>query len=67
MTTSSYMPNDDAGKADLLDHLAATLPKYTALLSLSDTDLATRQADAASFRYTLHTMNDMQSLSLIHI
>ena len=61
MTTSSYMPNDDAGKADLLDHLAATLPKYAALLGLSDADIATRQADAASFRYTLHTMNDMQS------
>ena len=66
MTTSSYMPNDDAGKADLLDHLAATLPKYAALLGLSDADLATRQADAASFRYTVHTMNDMQLFSCRH-
>ena len=61
MTTSYYMPTDDAGKADFLDHLAATLPKYAALLEISEADIATLQADAASFRYTLHTLNDMQA------
>jgi len=66
MTTSSYMPNDDGGKADLLDHLAATLPKYAALLEISDADIAILQADAASFRYALHTMNEMQLFSCRH-
>ncbi|MEY3788007.1 MAG: hypothetical protein RIQ94_1735 [Pseudomonadota bacterium] len=31
MTTSSYMPSTDNGKADLLDHLADTLPTYAAV------------------------------------
>ena len=61
MTASYYLPTDDAGKADFLDHLAATLPKYAGLLEISDADIATLQADAASFRYTLHTLNDMQA------
>ena len=26
MTTNYFMPTTDSGKADLLDHLAATLP-----------------------------------------
>ena len=61
MATLSYMPNDDGGKADLLDHIAATAPRYTEILGLSPDDLAERQADADAFRYTLHAMNDMQA------
>ena len=61
MATSSYMPNTDSGKADLLDHLAATLPHYAALLEVSAADLASLKADADSFRYTLHTQIDMQA------
>ncbi len=30
MHTSSYMPTDDSGKADLLEHLAVALPKLEA-------------------------------------
>ena len=40
MTTTPFMPNTDNGKADLLDHLANTLPSYAGLLSLSAESLA---------------------------
>ena len=36
MTASYNLPTGDAGKAAFLDHLAATLPKYAALLGLSE-------------------------------
>ena len=67
MTASYYLPTDDAGKADFLDHLAATLPKYAGLLEISDADIATLQADAASFRYTLHTLShpELQKLKTL--
>ena len=61
MPTSSYMPKDDSGKADLLDHVAATLPKYAALLEISPEDLASLQADAVAFRYALNLHNYAQS------
>jgi len=61
MPTSYFLPSDDGGKADLLDHLAATLPKYADLFTLSAEALAIRQADAFAFRYALHTANDMQA------
>jgi len=61
MPTSSYMPKDDSGKADLLDHVAATLPKYAALLEISAEDLASLQADAVAFRYGLNLHNYAQS------
>ena len=38
MTTSPYMPNNDDDRADLLEHLAATLPTYAALLEISAQD-----------------------------
>ncbi|MCX7101093.1 MAG: hypothetical protein NTX38_06265 [Methylobacter sp.] len=61
MTTNSFMPNNDGSRADLLDHLSATLPHYAELLSISADELNTLKADAACFRYTLQTMYDMQS------
>ena len=61
MTAIYYLPTDDTGKADFLDHLAATLPKYAGLLEISEADIATLKADAASFRYTLHTLNNMHA------
>ena len=57
MPTSSYMPKDDGGKADLLDHVAATLPKYADLLNVSAEDLAFHQDDAVAFRYGLDVHN----------
>ena len=52
MTTNSYMPNTDNDKADLLDHLAHTLPQYAALLDISPKTIATVTTDASDFRYT---------------
>ena len=63
MTTSSYLPNDDSGKADLLEHLAATLPKYAELLGIKPEYIATLQADAIAFRRALHEQGDWQSFS----
>ena len=61
MTTNYFMPTTDNGKADLLDHLAATLPHYAVLLDVSAADLASLGADAPAFRYALQAMNDMQA------
>jgi hypothetical protein len=63
MTTSSYMPSSDNGKADLLEHLATSLPSYAASFTISDEDLARLKADAVAFRYTLLTMGGMQACS----
>ena len=61
MTTNYFMPTTDNGKADLLEHLAATLPRYATLLDVSDADLAALKADADGFRYTLHAQVDIQA------
>ena len=63
MATNSYMPTNDSGKADLLDHLATTLPHYAVLLDISEADLASLKADADSFRYALHTQIAAQAYS----
>ena len=61
MPTSSFMLKDDSSKADLLDHVAATLPKYTGTLEISADDLTSLQADAVSFRYALNILSRAQS------
>ena len=60
MTTSSYMPSTDNDNADLLDHLADTLPTYASLLMISDEDVASLKTDALAFRYGLLTLAEMQ-------
>jgi hypothetical protein len=60
MTTSSYMPSTDNGKADLLDHLTYTLPTYASLLMISDEDVASLKTDALAFRYGLLTLAEIQ-------
>ena len=59
MTTNYFMPSTDSGKADLLDHLSSTLPRYAALLDVSTVDIAALKADADAFRYTLHAQTDV--------
>jgi len=61
MPTSSYMPKDDNGKADLLDHVAATLPKYAALLDVTADEMTSHQADAISYRYTQNGLSRAES------
>jgi hypothetical protein len=63
MTSNSFMPNTDGGKANLLDHVASNLPHYAALLAVTNDDLASFQADALAFRYTLKSLTDMQAYS----
>jgi hypothetical protein len=63
MPTSPYMPHDDAGKAELLEHLAAILPKYAELLDVKPEDIATLQADAVNFRFALQEQGDWQSFA----
>jgi hypothetical protein len=65
MTTSSYMPGTDNVKADLLDHLANTLPTYASLLMISDEDVASLKTDALAFRYSLLTLGEIQASSQI--
>ncbi len=61
MTSNTFMPNTDSGKADMLEHAASTLPHYAALLEVTNEDLASLQADALAFRYTLKCFGDMQA------
>ena len=63
MPTSSFTPKDNSSKAELLVHVAATLPKYTGTLEISEEDLASLQADAVGFRYALNGLSRMQSYS----
>jgi hypothetical protein len=63
MPTLPYMPHDDAGKAELLEHLAAIMPKYAELLEIKPEDIATLQADAFNFRLALQEQGDWQSFA----
>jgi len=53
MTKNYYLPSDDSGKADLLEHFAAKLPQYAETLEVSAADLASAQADAAAWKPVL--------------
>jgi len=63
MTSTSFMPPDDYGKADLIEHLAATLPKYNGILKPPPELLTQVSADALAFRFTLHTSDDSGAFS----
>ena len=49
MTTNYFMPTNDSGKADLLDHFSSALPRYAAALDVSAVDLVALKADADAF------------------
>ena len=61
MTSNSFMPTTDGGKANLLDHAATTLPHYAAILEVTNEDLTSLQADALAFRYILKSLGDIQA------
>ena len=46
MTRNYYLPQDESGRAQLLEHLAHHLPAYIDTLELSDTDLEELRAAA---------------------
>ena len=39
MSTITFMPSTDSGKADLLNHLSTALPQYATLLNMTADDL----------------------------
>jgi len=63
MTTTTFMPVTDGGKANLLDHLSTALLPYSTVLNIAPEDIASLSADAQSFRYTLQSASDMQAYS----
>jgi hypothetical protein len=63
MSTLPYMPTTDDDKADLLEHIAATLPRYAELLMISPQDVEALKADAVCFRYALQALGVVQAYS----
>ena len=63
MPTSPYMPTDESGKADFLEHFAATLPKYIDILEIKTEDINSVQTDAINFRQALLEHGEWQSFA----
>ena len=63
MATLPFMPHIDDDKADLLEHVATTLPSYADLLAISPQDLEALKADALCFRYALEALGVVQAYS----
>ena len=61
MPKNYYLPNDDAGRAALLEHLAAHLPALANTLELGESHIKQLEADAASFSYTLSSLESVQA------
>lgn len=61
MPKNYYLPNDDAGRAALLEHLAAHLPALAETLELGEAHIKQLEADAAAFRYTLASLESVQA------
>ena len=61
MSKTYYMPKDDSGKAELLEHLANRLPVHAGVLELSESDMNEVKADAAAFRYTIGASGIVQA------
>ena len=61
MPKNYYLPKDDSGKAELLEHLANRLPAYAETLEISALDIAGLQADAEAFRDAIACTNAIQA------
>jgi len=61
MATAAYMPNDDMGKVELMEHLAANLPAYAPDFNISAETLESHNADTKAFRYSLTMQHQVQS------
>lgn len=53
MAKSYWLPTDDAGKRDWLNHFAGELPNHKAAVGVTDPEVAAVVADAAYFAYVL--------------
>ena len=47
MAKNYYLPKDDSGKAELLEHLANRLPVYAETLEVSALDIAGQRVNAS--------------------
>ncbi len=63
MPRNAFMPRDDNGKVEFVKHLAATLPRYAAILNISDAELATLDADAIGLEYAVRKHQEAESRS----
>ncbi len=56
MANATFMPKTDIGKIELLEHLAATLPKYQSVLEISNEDMGVLKRDTFNVRraHTAH-------------
>lgn len=54
MARSNYIPDDDNGKAALLERFSDNIGSFSALLGLTAPAVAAQAADATWFRYTLN-------------
>jgi hypothetical protein len=61
MAKNYYLPRDDSGKAQLLEHLARRLPAYAETLEVSAADIASLQADAEAFRHAIASTDSIQA------
>ncbi len=61
MAKNYYLPKDDSGKAELLEHLANRLPVYAETLEVSALDIAGLRADAEAFRDAIACTNAIQA------
>ena len=61
MAKNYYLPRDDSGKAQLLEHLARRLPAYAETLEVSAADIAGLQADAEAFRHAIASTDSIQA------
>ncbi len=63
MTTTTFMPSSDSGKAELLAHLNTTLPKYAALLDVNDPELGILNDDAIAFQHSFNTLHELKGFT----
>jgi len=61
MPNSAFMPVDDTGKVELLEHLVAILIKYAHLLAISDAVMLQLNKDAVALRRALTKLQQVQS------
>ncbi|MDD4928370.1 MAG: hypothetical protein PHP85_03705 [Gallionella sp.] len=61
MPTQKFMPNDDAGKVKLMEHLVSHLPGYATIFEIGSTDMDALKADAVNFNLALTMHHQAQS------
>ncbi len=58
MPNTTFMPQNETGKLELLEHLAAIFSKYQSTFEISDTDMEALKSDAVNLRL-VHTLKHL--------